>query len=151
MSHVALVPVRVVKMDMTNIMGSMKYGLTAITKWFLSDAKYNSHFEKNGIPLSGLEVREEYLKNKAADIVRVKGPARMLLNLMKNINGARKNLRDGLHGLNGINTTPGTLAGRTTELSLSCTRMNISKLTMDMGRQTSLGIQYSLYEPRVRP
>jgi len=42
-------------------------------KWFLSDAKYNYHFEKNGIPLSALEIRDEYLKNKAADIVLVKG------------------------------------------------------------------------------
>lgn len=46
-------------------------------KWFLSDAKYNHHFEKNGIPLSALEVRDEYLKNKAADIVMVKGPDRI--------------------------------------------------------------------------
>lgn len=47
--------------------------LNSYNKWFLSDAKYNSHFEKNGIPLSALEVRDEYLKNKAKDIVRVKG------------------------------------------------------------------------------
>lgn len=46
-------------------------------KWFLSDAKYDHHFEKNGIPLSALEVRNEYLKNKAADIVLVKGPDRI--------------------------------------------------------------------------
>jgi hypothetical protein len=31
-------------------------------KWFLSDAKYNHHFEKEGIPLSALEIRDEYLK-----------------------------------------------------------------------------------------
>lgn len=46
-------------------------------KWFLSDAKYDHHFEKDGIPLSALEVRDEYLKNKAADIIKVKGPGRM--------------------------------------------------------------------------
>ena len=46
-------------------------------KWFLSDAKYDHHFEKNGIPLSALEVRDEYLKNKAADIIMVKGPDRI--------------------------------------------------------------------------
>ncbi len=46
-------------------------------KWFLSDAKYNHHFEKNGIPLSALEIRDEYLKNEAADIVMVKGLARI--------------------------------------------------------------------------
>lgn len=45
-------------------------------KWFLSDAKYNHHFEKNGIPLSALEIRDEYLKNRAADMVMVKGPDR---------------------------------------------------------------------------
>ncbi|HEX8041566.1 MAG TPA: hypothetical protein VF490_20605 [Chryseosolibacter sp.] len=45
-------------------------------KWFLSDAKYNHHFEKDGIPLSALQIRDEYLKNKAADIVMVKGPDR---------------------------------------------------------------------------
>jgi hypothetical protein len=53
--------------------------LNTYQKWFLLDAKYNSHFEKNGIPLSALEVREEYLKNKAADIKRVKGPDRTLV------------------------------------------------------------------------
>ena len=46
-------------------------------KWFLSDAKYDHHFEKDGIPLSALEVRDEYLKNKAADIIKVKGPGRI--------------------------------------------------------------------------
>jgi hypothetical protein len=46
-------------------------------KWFLSDAKYNHHFEKNGIPLSALEIRDEYLRNSAADILLVKGPGRM--------------------------------------------------------------------------
>jgi hypothetical protein len=46
-------------------------------KWFLSDAKYDHHFEKDGVPLSSLEVRDEYLKNKAADVVKVKGPDRI--------------------------------------------------------------------------
>lgn len=46
-------------------------------KWFLSDAKYNHHFEKNGVPLSALEIRDEYLKNRAADVVLVKGPDRI--------------------------------------------------------------------------
>ena len=45
-------------------------------KWFLSDAEFDHHFEKDGIPLSALEVRNEYLKNKAADIINVKGPDR---------------------------------------------------------------------------
>jgi hypothetical protein len=46
-------------------------------KWFLSDAKYDHHFEKNGIPLSALEIRDELLKNKCADIIKVKGPGRV--------------------------------------------------------------------------
>ena len=51
--------------------------LNQYNKWFLSDAKYDHHFEKDGTPLSALEVRNEYLKNKAADIVKVKGPQRI--------------------------------------------------------------------------
>jgi hypothetical protein len=45
-------------------------------KWYMSDAKYNHHFEKDGIPLSAIEIREEFLKNKVADVVLVKGPER---------------------------------------------------------------------------
>lgn len=48
-------------------------------KWYLSDAKYNHHFEKNGVPLSALELRDEYLRNKAADVVLVKGPERQVI------------------------------------------------------------------------
>lgn len=52
--------------------------LNSYHKWFLSDAKYDHHFEKNGVPLSALEVRAEYIKNKAADINMVKGPNRTI-------------------------------------------------------------------------
>lgn len=45
-------------------------------KWFFSDAMFDLHFEKNGIPLSALEIRDEYLKNKAADVKMVYGPER---------------------------------------------------------------------------
>lgn len=38
--------------------------LNSYHKWFLSDAKYNYHFEKNGVPLSALEIRDAYLKIK---------------------------------------------------------------------------------------
>jgi hypothetical protein len=51
--------------------------LNRYNKWFLSDAKYDHHFEKDGIPLSALEVRDEFLKNQAVDIQSVKGPARV--------------------------------------------------------------------------
>lgn len=45
-------------------------------KWFFSDAMFNLHFEKKGIPLSALEIRDEYLKNKAADVTMMFGPER---------------------------------------------------------------------------
>ena len=51
--------------------------INSFNKWVLSDAKYNYHFEKDGIPLSALEVRDAYLKNKAADIMLMKGPDRV--------------------------------------------------------------------------
>jgi hypothetical protein len=48
-------------------------------KWVMSDAKYDHHFEQNGIPLSALEIRNAYLKNKAKDILMVCGPERKIL------------------------------------------------------------------------
>jgi len=45
-------------------------------KWVLIDAKYDTHFEKNGIPLSALEVRDELLRNGVADIICMRGPDR---------------------------------------------------------------------------
>ncbi len=50
--------------------------LNGLQKWFLSDAKYDHHFEKDGIPLNALEIRDEFLKNRAKDVVLVKGPDR---------------------------------------------------------------------------
>jgi hypothetical protein len=48
-------------------------------KWFLSDVMFDHHFEKDGIPLSALEVRDEFLKNKGADVYRSIGPDRQLV------------------------------------------------------------------------
>lgn len=72
--------------------GSNEIWSNSYEKWFLSDAKYNHHFEKNGIPLSALEVRAEYLKNGAADIVLAKGPQRTVITLdsLKNQQGGFK-------------------------------------------------------------
>lgn len=47
-----------------------------LTKWVLIDAKYDLHFEKDGLPLSALEMRDEVLKNEAADVQRSYGPQR---------------------------------------------------------------------------
>lgn len=66
--------------------------LNAYHKWFLSDAKYNYHFEKNGIPLSALEVRAEYLKNKAADIILVRGKDRIPTEIYPELNNRSKEL-----------------------------------------------------------
>ena len=64
--------------------------LNTFHKWFLSDAKYDYHFEKNGIPLSALEVRDAYLKNKAADITLVKGPKRTVTETYPSLNNRSK-------------------------------------------------------------
>ncbi|HUQ67734.1 MAG TPA: transglutaminase domain-containing protein [Flavitalea sp.] len=69
--------------------GMNEIWLNKYHKWFLSDAQYNHHFEKNGIPLSALEVRDEHLKNKGADVQLVKGTDRIPLaaDLIANKNG----------------------------------------------------------------
>jgi hypothetical protein len=46
-------------------------------KWVLVDAKYDTHFEKEGIPLSALEVRDELLRDGALGITCVRGPDRL--------------------------------------------------------------------------
>lgn len=45
-------------------------------KWVLIDAKYDLHFEKDGMPLSALEMRDEIIKNEGADVQRTYGPQR---------------------------------------------------------------------------
>lgn len=56
--------------------GMNEVWLDSLHKWFMSDAKYDAHFEKAGVPLSALEIRDEYLKNGAKDIQAVVGPDR---------------------------------------------------------------------------
>lgn len=45
-------------------------------KWVLSDAKYDVHYEKDGVPLSALELRAEILADGGARVERAYGPAR---------------------------------------------------------------------------
>jgi len=45
-------------------------------KWFISDAEFDGHFEKGGVPISALEIRDEYLKNGAKDVDLAAGPQR---------------------------------------------------------------------------
>lgn len=54
--------------------GTNEVWLNKHHKWMVIDAKYEHHFEKDGVPLSALEIRDEYLKNKAVDIEMLKGP-----------------------------------------------------------------------------
>lgn len=41
-----------------------------LCKWVLVDAKYDLHFEKDGIPLSALEIRDEIWKDGGKSVVR---------------------------------------------------------------------------------
>jgi len=47
-----------------------------LQKWVIVDSEHDSHFEKGGVPLSALEIRDEVIKNGGADVVRVDGPER---------------------------------------------------------------------------
>lgn len=42
-------------------------------KWFVVDAQHNLHFEKEGIPLNALEIRGEWLKDRAAQVNGITG------------------------------------------------------------------------------
>jgi len=46
------------------------------SKWVLIDAKYDVHFEKNKVPLSALEIRDEVWRYGAQSVVGVIGPDR---------------------------------------------------------------------------
>ncbi|MBM4026109.1 MAG: transglutaminase domain-containing protein [Planctomycetes bacterium] len=46
------------------------------SKWVLIDAKYDAHFEKNGLALSALEIRDELWRDGARSVVCVVGPDR---------------------------------------------------------------------------
>jgi hypothetical protein len=45
-------------------------------KWILIDAKYDVHFEKNEVPLSVLEIRDELWRDGAKSVICVVGPDR---------------------------------------------------------------------------
>ncbi|HCO96384.1 MAG TPA: hypothetical protein DIU00_21000, partial [Phycisphaerales bacterium] len=45
-------------------------------KWVLIDAKYDAHFEKKGVPLSALEIRDEVWRDGDGSVIRVVGPGR---------------------------------------------------------------------------
>ena len=45
-------------------------------KWVVMDAEYELHFEKDGVPLSALEIRDEIWKDGGKSVVRCFGPER---------------------------------------------------------------------------
>lgn len=45
-----------------------------LRKWVLVDPKRDYHFEKDGAPLSALEVRSEFFRNGGRDVLRSTGP-----------------------------------------------------------------------------
>ena len=46
-------------------------------KWVMLDAKYDNHFERDGVPLSALEIHEEARRDGGARVQMVIGPDRM--------------------------------------------------------------------------
>lgn len=50
--------------------------VNSLAKWVLTDAKYDVHYEKAGVPLSALEVRAEVLADGGASVERAYGPSR---------------------------------------------------------------------------
>jgi hypothetical protein len=49
------------------------------SKWVLIDAKYDAHFEKDEVPLSALEIRDELWRDGAKLVICVVGPDRRLI------------------------------------------------------------------------
>lgn len=53
--------------------------VNSLCKWVVLDAELDSHFEKEGVPLSALEIRDEVLKDGAKSVFRHAGPGRKRL------------------------------------------------------------------------
>jgi len=56
--------------------GMNEVWVNKLSKWVLVDAEYNCHYEKDGVPLSALEIRDEVWKDGAKSVVLVMGPDR---------------------------------------------------------------------------
>lgn len=53
--------------------------INKFSKWVLIDAKYDAHFEKDGVPLSALEIRDEVWRDGARSVTCVVGPHREVM------------------------------------------------------------------------
>lgn len=54
----------------------LEYWSNQFNKWVLLDVDFNLHFERNGVPLSGLEVHDAYVSGEAASVTIVEGSVR---------------------------------------------------------------------------
>jgi hypothetical protein len=61
---------------LTGSHGSNEVWCNSLCKWVMVDAEHDCHFEKNGMPLSALELREAGLADGGQGVVRVRGPER---------------------------------------------------------------------------
>lgn len=56
-------------------------------KWYIIDSTKNIHFEKDNVPLNALEIRKEYLKNKAKNIKGIIGDYERSISFDENSRG----------------------------------------------------------------
>ncbi len=56
-------------------------------KWYVVDSLHNLHFEKDNIPLNSLEIRIEYLKDKAKDVEGIIGNYQKIITYNSNQEG----------------------------------------------------------------
>jgi hypothetical protein len=53
--------------------------VNSMCKWVMLDAELDSHFEKDGVPLSALEIHKAFWQDGAKDVYRHRGPERARL------------------------------------------------------------------------
>jgi len=60
----------------SGIHGTSEIWCNSMCKWVMFDAEWDTHFEKDGVPLSALEIRDELQADGAKKVVRVQGVER---------------------------------------------------------------------------
>jgi len=56
--------------------GMNEVWINDLQKWVLFDAEFDAHYEKSGLPLSAVEIRNEMWKDEGNEVVKVTGPDR---------------------------------------------------------------------------
>jgi hypothetical protein len=57
----------------SGIHGATEIWCNSLCKWVMFDAEWDTHFEKDGVPLSALEIRDEVQADGAKKVLRVQG------------------------------------------------------------------------------